>query len=56
MAMLTFCSLVNPNRWVQIVMGSLAMILLLYAIVRASLVLDNLPAETKCQEKELFGK
>ena len=56
MAMLTFCSLVNPNRWVQIVMGSLAIILFLCALGRSSLVLDNLPYETRCQEKELFVK
>lgn len=54
--MIIFCGLVDPNKWVQIIMSSLAVILLLYATVRASLIFDNLPNETRYQEKELFGK
>lgn len=56
MGMLIFCNLIDPKKWVQIVVVSLAMILLLCAIIRSSLIVDNLPAETRCQEKELFGK
>lgn len=56
MGIIIFCGLVNPNKYVQIVMASLAVILFLFATIRASSILDNLPAETKCQEKELFGK
>ena len=56
MGILIFCSWMNPNKWVQIVMVSLAIILFLCALGRSSLVLDNLPYETRCQEKELFGK
>lgn len=56
MGILIFCSLMNPNKWVQTVVAFLATILLLCAIIRSSLIVDNLPAETKRQEKELFGK
>lgn len=51
-----FCSLVKPNEWIQNVLMVLAVMILLCTMINASVLMDNLPAKTRCQEKELFGK
>lgn len=52
-----FCSWVKPNEWIQSVMMSFAMILLLCIMIYSGLTSnDVLIFDTRCQEKELFGK